>query len=247
MVEQDLIISRALIELFSDTFLKERFVFRGGTALHKLFFPEPLRYSEDIDLVQRTEEPIGPVFDRIREVLSGWLGDKPRRSQGPGVVNLVYRMEAEANPDQVLKMKIEINSREHFNVLPLESRRISLSSRWWSGSADVPVYALEELLGTKLRALYQRRKGRDLFDQATALRELTPNPKQILDIFSRYMKEQGQHVTREQFRQNLEAKLGHPGFLSDCEPLLRAGVVLDLKQDAELVSRLLIDGMPDEV
>jgi len=49
-VEQDLIISRAVIELFSDEFLAEELRFRGGTALNKLHFPEPLRYSEDIDL-----------------------------------------------------------------------------------------------------------------------------------------------------------------------------------------------------
>ncbi|MGH2469017.1 MAG: nucleotidyl transferase AbiEii/AbiGii toxin family protein [Chloroflexota bacterium] len=39
-----------------------------------------------------------------------------------------------------------------------------MKSPWFTGSADVPTFALEELLGTKLRALYQRRKGRDLFD-----------------------------------------------------------------------------------
>lgn len=36
-VEQDLIISRTLVEIFSDDFLRENLAFRGGTALHKLF------------------------------------------------------------------------------------------------------------------------------------------------------------------------------------------------------------------
>jgi predicted nucleotidyltransferase component of viral defense system len=51
-IAQDLIISRAIIELFSDHFLREQLRFRGGTALNKLHFPAPLRYSEDIDLVR---------------------------------------------------------------------------------------------------------------------------------------------------------------------------------------------------
>ncbi len=34
-VEQDLVISRALVEIFSDEYLKEHLAFRGGTALHK--------------------------------------------------------------------------------------------------------------------------------------------------------------------------------------------------------------------
>ena len=40
-VEQDLIISRAIIDLFSDQFLREQLRFRGGTALNKLHFPSP--------------------------------------------------------------------------------------------------------------------------------------------------------------------------------------------------------------
>lgn len=58
-VEQDLIISRALVELFSDPFLRDSLRFRGGTALNKLHFPGPMRYSEDIDLVRTEASPIG--------------------------------------------------------------------------------------------------------------------------------------------------------------------------------------------
>jgi len=41
-VEQDLIISRAIIDLFSDPLLREQLRFRGGTALNKLHFPAPI-------------------------------------------------------------------------------------------------------------------------------------------------------------------------------------------------------------
>lgn len=88
MVEQDLIISRIVVGIFSDPFLHHALIFRGGTALNKLCFPRPLRYSEDVDLVQREAGPIGPVFDAVRRVLGGWLGGRPSRKQGPGVVVL---------------------------------------------------------------------------------------------------------------------------------------------------------------
>ena len=78
-VEQDLIISRALCDLFNSPQLQGTIAFRGGTAIHKLLFRQPLRYSEDIDLVQIPAEPIGPAVDAIRQVL-GWLGE-PRREQ----------------------------------------------------------------------------------------------------------------------------------------------------------------------
>lgn len=40
-IEQDLIISRTLVEIFSDDFLRENLAFRGGTALHKLYLVQP--------------------------------------------------------------------------------------------------------------------------------------------------------------------------------------------------------------
>ena len=74
LVEQDLIISRGIVAIFSDPFLREQLRFRGGTALNKLHFAQPLRYSEDIDLVRTTAGPIGPVLDAVREVMEPWLG-----------------------------------------------------------------------------------------------------------------------------------------------------------------------------
>jgi hypothetical protein len=122
MVEQDLILSRILVDLFRDPGLSRQFVFRGGTALHKLCFSQPMRYSEDVDLVQRDPGPIGPVFDALRNALSPWLGEKPSRKQGPGVVNLIYRVQSEDSPPLPLRIKIEINTREHFQMLPLRPR-----------------------------------------------------------------------------------------------------------------------------
>ena len=72
-VEQDLIISRALCDLFASERLQGRIAFRGGTAIHKLLFSQPLRYSEDIDLVQTQAEPIGQTAHAIGDALA-WLG-----------------------------------------------------------------------------------------------------------------------------------------------------------------------------
>src|SRR3970040_1999313 len=80
-VEQDLIISRGLCHLFTALAMKDKIAFRGGTAIHKLLFKQPLRYSEDIDLVQVKAEPIGTTVDAIREALS-WLGRCQREQAG---------------------------------------------------------------------------------------------------------------------------------------------------------------------
>lgn len=77
-VEQDLVISRGLVEIYSDPFLASSLAFRGGTALHKLYLSPAARYSEDIDLVQIDAGAIGPVITAMRSRLDPWLGE-PRR------------------------------------------------------------------------------------------------------------------------------------------------------------------------
>lgn len=68
-IEQDLIISRALVEIFRHDLLGSGLRFRSSTALNKIIFPEPLRYSEDIDLVRTEASPIrsGPGRSCCRE------------------------------------------------------------------------------------------------------------------------------------------------------------------------------------
>lgn len=79
-IKQDLIISRALCEIYRDKFLSERLAFRGGTALHKLFLNPAPRYSEDIDLVQIHPEPIKPTIQALRKCLS-FLGNASVRQK----------------------------------------------------------------------------------------------------------------------------------------------------------------------
>ncbi len=162
-VEQDLIMSRALVAIFQEPFLAERLAFRGGTALHKLHFQPARRYSEDIDLVQIEAGGIGPVIDKIQEILGEFL-EKPRHNQSEEAVTLIYRIKTEGSPVISMRMKVEINTREHFSVEGFQKKPFTLNSRWFQGDCEITTYSLEELLGTKVRALYQRRKGRDLID-----------------------------------------------------------------------------------
>lgn len=171
-IEQDLVLSRALVELHERPQVAAALAFRGGTALHKLFFETPGRYSEDIDLVQIEAGPIGPVLAEIRTALDPWLGD-PRWRQSADSVKLIYRFESTGLPVQPVRLKIEIDTREHFSVRGLRSRDFVVDTQWYSGRAGVTTYDPEELLGTKLRALCQRSKGRDLFDVWPCLQDLT--------------------------------------------------------------------------
>jgi len=238
-VEQDLIICRALVELFSHRHVAEQLVFRGGTALHKLLLPAPGRYSEDIDLVQRAPGPIGPILDAIREALDPWLGE-PSRKQAMDGATLLYRFESSGLPVQPMRLKIEINTREHGSVHGLVRRRLRVASRWFAGSAEIVTYRDVEILGTKLRALYQRKKGRDLFDLWQALTQLVFDDQAVVDVFHAYLQRDGQRVSRGQFERNLARKVSALEFHGDVVPLLVAGLAYSPREAHGLVKQRLL-------
>ena len=238
-VEQDLLLSRALVDLFSSETLSSRLAFRGGTALHKIYMQPARRYSEDIDLVQIKAGPIGPIYDAIREQLDPWLGESSRK-RGPGVANMIYRTESTGPSVTPLRIKIEINTREHFTVSGFVPHELAVNSRWYSGECTLTTFTLEELLGTKMRALYQRRKGRDLFDLWLGLTEAQADPSSVVRCFQQYMEAEGTHVSGKDFTENLAAKLAHPGFQNDIYPLLLPGTEFDMETAAEAVSSELL-------
>lgn len=220
-VEQDLVICRALVAIFSDAYLAENLAFRGGTALHKLFLSPQPRYSEDIDLVQIKAAPFGEILDRLKTVLN-FIDGKVNVSLGDLMSELKYRFESEIPPVTQIKLKIETNCREHFAELGWQKLPFSVNSEWFTGECNITTYKIEELLGTKLRALYQRRKGRDLYDIYKAFTTVEVDRKQVIQCFKKYIEfSVGQIPSQKEFLENLEAKMRNENFLGDIKALLR--------------------------
>jgi predicted nucleotidyltransferase component of viral defense system len=220
-VEQDLVICRALCDLFNAPGLKGRIAFRGGTAINKLLFRQPLRYSEDIDLVQVRPEPIGPAVDAVREALT-WLG-KCNRNQAGHSMHLTFRFAPEVAPDTVLNLKVEINTREHASVLGLKKYPFEVVNGWHQAKTEIASFEPEELFGTKLRALLQRRQGRDLFDLNEGLRQLGLDARKVIACFDHYLELEGHPISRAEAEQRMLEKLTK-NLTEDVDPLLPSGV-----------------------
>jgi predicted nucleotidyltransferase component of viral defense system len=181
----------------------------------------PLRYSEDIDLVQILAEPIGPSVDAIRDALS-WLG-KCSREQAGHSIHLVFKFVPEAEVRTALKLKIEINTREPDHLLGIREYPFRMTSDWYSGSTRIASFEPEELFGTKLRAFLQRRKHRDLFDLHHGLDQLALDSAKLIACFDHYLTLEGRPITRAMAEQRMLEKL--TGSLTeDIAPLLPAGV-----------------------
>ncbi len=240
-VEQDLVICRALVTIFSDEWLASSLAFRGGTALHKLYLQPQPRYSEDIDLVQIRPEPIKEAVQRLQKCLE-FLGGSTVEPKKDGI-QLKFRFDSEVPPVRKLRLKVEANTREHFTTLGYQQLPFAVDSSWFKGACTIHTYKLEELLGTKVRALYQRRKGRDLYDMYKAL-TLVPslNKATILQSYHEYMKfSVDEPPTQKVFLQNMEAKMKDDQFLGDIMGLTRPDENYDHQIAYELVRTELIE------
>jgi len=226
-VEQDLLISRVLVAIFSDHFLKENLAFRGGTALHKLYLKPAPRYSEDIDLVQTKKGNIGPILKQLGHVIDFF---EENRTVKQSVINntILYRFDSEYTPGTQLRIKVEINCREQFSVLGLKEFPFTMESGWFSGHSGITTFDINELLGTKLRALYQRKKGRDLFDLYYSGLHSELDYEKIIWVYQKYMSFAVKKLpSQRQFSQNIKAKQNDAGFQGDLEGLIRPGIVYD--------------------
>ena len=242
-VEQDLVLTRAVVEIFQNPQLANKLALRGGTALNKLFIHPPSRYSEDIDLVQTVSEPSGPLIDMLRVVLYPWLG-KPSRTVTRDGLTLLYRFNSEMPPVQSLRLKIEINTREHFSVMGLQNVPLQVDNPWFRCNALVQTYHLDELMGAKMRALFQRRKGRDLFDLWLCVSQALVDPQRVVDCLLHYMAQEQHPITRAQYEQNLHGKQSNPAFADDITPLLNANVSYDPAKALQLVRDVLVSRIP---
>lgn len=240
-VEQDLIISRALVDLYNDPHIREALVFRGGTALNKLFIDPPARYSEDIDFVQKRHDPIGQTIDAIRALLKPWLGNPKWKITQRGA-KLIYKYES-ANQAPA-KLKVEINTTEHIQVLPLKTVHFSTNSEWFEGSADIMTYEIDELMATKLRALYQRRKGRDLFDVWYVVDRKLINLDRVFDIFFEYNAYNNVKISGEDFMKNIELKKSHRDFNMDMRAILPSKLHWNFDEAYQFVVDNVISKLP---
>jgi predicted nucleotidyltransferase component of viral defense system len=241
-VEQDLVISRALVDIFSDEFLREALAFRGGTALYKLHLA-PARYSEDIDLVQVRQEGIGETADRLKAALDPWLGSASYDSKH-GRYTLKYKFDSEAGVP--LRLKVEINTREHFALGEHQVIPFDVDSRWFSGATEIRTFGLHELLATKLRALYQRKKGRDLYDLWKAGQEEELDYETIVDQFHEYMTRGETPIRRFEFDDNLQSKRTDRSFTTDIGPLLADPGEFDFDSAFEFVVENYISRLAEE-
>ena len=245
--------------LFEDAFLKEQIAMRGGTLLHKVHLAPASRYSEDIDLVVVGARPAGHIRKALVRILEDLLGPPVesawssiklavRNAVRPSrVLRLAFSRPSLMEPGTNLKIKVEANATERTPYLPVISIPFLIPFRDDALHTHVRAFDIHEMLGTKLRALFQRTRGRDLFDLYWALTMMRPPviPERIIESFQHYLRLEKTVAGRAEFLAVLDRRLSDRGFCSDMTQLLRQGLCYDPQEAGALVKADLLSLLPE--
>lgn len=258
-IEQDLLLCRTMAALFDDVFLSGQIAMRGGTLLHKVHLAPASRYSEDIDLVVVGARPEEHIRRAVRRVLMDVLG-KPKASvwdnlklalrntvKPSRILRMTYSLPSIIEPGRMLDIVVEANVTERKPHLTVVEIPFSFPFREQPVQTRIKGYDIHEMLGTKLRAMFQRKRGRDLFDLFWALtNSASPvDPSAIIESFQHYMKAEGTQAGRAEFLGILDAHLKDRGFCSDMEPLLRNGISYDPQSAGRFIKANLLSLLPE--
>lgn len=254
-VEQDLLLCLAMVAIFSASPLSRQVAMRGGTVLHKIHLAPAARYSEDIDLVvidaDASEEEITigiqqalrPVFGAPQRHVWQDLKLAVRNAARPSrVLRCTYDIPSVMEAARTLRVEVEVNVTERTPYLPVVLMPFSVPFQDREWSADVASFDLHEMLGTKMRALFQRSKGRDLFDLYWALTESKKgvDVAEVIRCFQHYMKQEQSNVGRADFETHLTTNLANKSFCTDMNPLLLQGLDYEVSKAGIFVREKLL-------
>lgn len=258
-VEQDLLLCHAIVALFNDGFLSSQVAMRGGTLLHKAHLAPASRYSEDIDLVVVGTRPAGHVQLAIRRVLANVLGSPIasvranitlalRNSVRPSrVLRMTYSIPSIMEPRRMLDIVVEANVTERKPHRAVTEVPFVFPFRGEAIQTRIKGYDIHEMLGTKMRAMFQRKRGRDLFDLFWAFTKSSNpiDPSAVVESFLYYIAREGVTARRHEFIEILDAHLADRGFCSDMEPLLRNGIDYDPQAGGDYIRTNLLGLLPE--
>jgi predicted nucleotidyltransferase component of viral defense system/predicted transcriptional regulator of viral defense system len=158
--------------IFARADVGESLVFKGGTALHKAYFPD-YRFSVDLDFTARG----GPLGDRLERTVEAVARDTETMlgEYGPFVVTSARRRERSAHPSRQEAFLIQIQFPWHRSPrrsakieitvdepLALAAQTRPLLHRYGESLAvSLPTYRLEEIVAEKLRTTLQAQKRVD--------------------------------------------------------------------------------------
>lgn len=248
LAEQDFRLSYALTGIYEAPALRDSLAFKGGTALNKIYFGKFSRLSVDLDfnIVGHPKVVVkqgATMRKAVQAVLQGQDPAYEFKYDYNERFNTLFARYAPLTGGPKQLLKIDISIRDAVPILGLVQKEIPSPEE---DLIRVRTYALDELISSKICALYGRKKGRDAFDVDCALR-MELNQAVIRKMMHYHFYLSGNIFSWKLFEDNLRAKAADKRFGQDISQFLRTGVEFDARAAIEKFLALFKDlKEPDE-
>jgi predicted nucleotidyltransferase component of viral defense system len=234
LAELDYRLVKILDAVYHDDFLAKRLYMKGGTAINKLYLKETSRLSVDLDF-----NHIGPKEEVLKErhAIREHICKILEKHDEECITHYKHRYEQttiKARYKTLMgptrSLKIEISHVERFPILPPVQKQVKTPE----GNSEVTTYTLEELTSTKLRALMERSKGRDVYD-LYFISQLKPDPAITRKMFLYYFYRSRKVFNPKIHYQNLTERY-EKTYVDDVSAFVRSTVKFDLGKAAKEVT-----------
>lgn len=234
--ELDYRLCTILEAIYNSGFLAKRLCLKGGTAINKLYLGATSRLSVDLDF-----NHIGPKEKVLNERpdIRNYLCKLLTEVDSSCVTHSKHRYEQttikaryKTFAGTTRTLKIEISHIERFPILPAVQKQVKTPS----GMANVTTYTLEELTSTKLRALMERFKGRDIYD-LYFISQLKPDPTITRKMFLYYFYRSRKIFNPKIHYRNLTKKYESGTYVDDVPVFIKPTVKFNLSKAAKDIQK----------
>jgi len=165
LIEKDYAIGWILFGISSSS-LSDKLVFKGGTAISKVYFPLGWRLSEDLDFTISERSDLGNVSIKLMEELP----DTVEKASGGLLLN--FKDKPFINPSY-LQVRVQYTGLLGKNTIKIEVskedfigdvRRVKVPKAYDYPDFSILTYTLENILAEKMRAILERKRIRDYYD-----------------------------------------------------------------------------------
>jgi predicted nucleotidyltransferase component of viral defense system len=194
VLEKDYVLTQVLNGLSQADELNKLLVFKGGTALRKIYFRD-WRYSEDLDFSVKRDMPVAELQGHLKT----WYARVKRETEITLTTNMIHkpngyarlRIQFRGPLDYPGKIFMDLSFDEPICLEPSYLRIIA--DPFPDENRLILVYPIEELLAEKIRSLKERDKSRDYYDVWRILKEHAANINTHLakDVLTRKLKHKG--------------------------------------------------------
>ena len=179
-------------KIIFDSVLKDKLIFKGGTALHHVYLPQ-LRFSEDLDFSSNANKI---ELEEVKNIFSDFDFLEIKKDYVSGATVKIERLKYAGPLVQENSLKVEIDFLQNVVLPPLELNYKNV----YGVKTKVRVMDIREIAAEKIRAMNDRVRYRDFYDFAMIMKKLDVNASEVVGLVKQ--KEIRKAISRENILNN---------------------------------------------